>query len=116
MSDGKGTEPEKRKAGSSDVAGGSQKRPRDGSREETAVTEEEVEEFFAILRRIHVAVNYFKSSNGGNRHLTEGRSLALQLEINDTDDDTVKPAEDVKVNTGFDLNADPDTDPDPGPV
>lgn len=112
MSDGKGTEPEKRKAGPSDVAGGSQKRPRDGSREETAVTEEEVEEFFAILRRIHVAVNYFKSSNGGNRHLTEGRSLALQLEINDT----VKAAEDVKVNTGFDLNADPDTDPDPGLV
>lgn len=115
MSDGKGTEPEKRKAGTSDVAGGSQKRPRDGSREETAVTEEEVEEFFAILRRIHVAVNYFKSSNGGNRHLTEGRSVALQLESTDTDD-TVKAAEDVKVNMGFDLNADPDTDPDPGPV
>ncbi|CAN1181358.1 Protein NIM1-INTERACTING 2 [Linum perenne] len=30
-----------------------------------AVPEEEVEEFFAILRRIHVAVKYFKKSGGG---------------------------------------------------
>lgn len=115
MSDGKETERGKRKAGPNDVAGGSQKKPRDGSREETAVTEEEVEEFFAILRRIHVAVNYFRTGNGGNRSLTEGRSLALQLESTDTDD-TVKLDQDVKVNTGFDLNADPDPGPDPGPV
>ncbi|CAN0876359.1 Protein NIM1-INTERACTING 2, partial [Linum grandiflorum] len=30
-----------------------------------AVPEEEVEEFFAILRRIHVAVKYFEKSGGG---------------------------------------------------
>ncbi|GER29880.1 NIM1-interacting 2 [Striga asiatica] len=32
--------------------------------------DEEVEEFFAILRRIHVAVKYFKGRNGGHRDLT----------------------------------------------
>ncbi|KAH1074436.1 hypothetical protein J1N35_026764 [Gossypium stocksii] len=81
------------------VVGESQKR----AREETTVTEEEVEEFLAILKRINVAVRYFKKGNGDIRNLTDLRMVedSLNVEVNDGE------------NVGLDLNADPDTGSDP---
>ncbi|KAG8475674.1 hypothetical protein CXB51_032416 [Gossypium anomalum] len=81
------------------VVGESQKR----AREETTVTEEEVEEFLAILKRINVAVNYFKKGNHDIRNLTDLRMVedSLNVEVNDGE------------NVGLDLNADPDTGSDP---
>ncbi|MBA0689241.1 hypothetical protein Goari_006976 [Gossypium aridum] len=81
------------------VVGESQRR----AREETTVTEEEVEEFLAILKRINVAVNYFKKGNRDIRNLTDLRMVedSLNVEVNDGE------------NVGLDLNADPDTGSDP---
>ncbi|KAB2053276.1 hypothetical protein ES319_A12G176700v1 [Gossypium barbadense] len=81
------------------VVGESQKR----AREETTVTEEEVEEFLAILKRINVAVNYFKKGNRDIRNLTDLRMVedSLNVEVNDGE------------NVGLDLNTDPDTGSDP---
>lgn len=59
-------------------------------------TEEEVEEFFAILRRIRVAVKYFEKRNGRGRKLREGRWLrSLELELESESE------------SGLDLNSDP---------
>ena len=44
------------------VSGKQQKKARGGGDVES-VTEAEVDEFFAILRRIHVAISYFKKNN-----------------------------------------------------
>lgn len=89
------------------VVGESQKR----AREETTVTEEEVEEFFAILKRINVAVNYFKKGNGDVRKLTDLRMVeeSLNVEVNGGE----KKKKKVEENVGLDLNADPDTGSDP---
>ena len=110
-------EGEKRKSEVNDaVLGGSQKRAReDDSGEETTVTEEEVEEFYAILRRIHVAVNYFKTGNGDMRNLTalgkaESLNMGSDVELNCG---KKKEAENVEQNVGLDLNADPGTGSDP---
>ncbi|XWS64316.1 hypothetical protein CRYUN_Cryun06bG0175800 [Craigia yunnanensis] len=84
----------------------------DDNGEETTVTEEEVEEFFAILRRIHVAVNYFKKGNGDIRNLTElgtMESLNSGGNFNLNENGGKKEEE----NVGLDLNADPDTGSDP---
>lgn len=91
---------------------GSLKRARaDDKAEETSVTEDEVEEFFAILRRIHVAVNYFKKSNGDIRNITELEKV-----------ESLNLGENVEVNGGekkeeenvyLDLNAYPDTGSNP---
>lgn len=50
---------DKRKQGEDDAVSGSQQQKK--AREDEAVTDEEVEEFCAILRRINTAVKYFKS-------------------------------------------------------
>ncbi|XWS34031.1 hypothetical protein CRYUN_Cryun21dG0004700 [Craigia yunnanensis] len=107
-------EGEKRKSEVNDaVLGGSQKRAREeDSGEEMTVTEEEVEEFYAILRRIHVAVNYFKQGNGDMRNLTAlGKAESLNLGSNDEVNGCKKRKEEE--NVGLDLNADPGTDSDP---
>ncbi|MFQ6637538.1 hypothetical protein Gotur_013150 [Gossypium turneri] len=93
------TEMERKSKVKAAVVGESQKR----EREETTVTEEEVEEFLAILKRINVAVNYFKKGNRDIRNLTDLRMVedSLNVEVNDGE------------NVGLDLNADPDTGSDP---
>ncbi|XP_022775805.1 protein NIM1-INTERACTING 2-like [Durio zibethinus] len=94
------------------VPGGYHKRERvDVNGEEKTVTEEEVEEFFAILRRIHVAINYFKKGNYNMRDLTElGKAESLNLGRN-VEVNGCKKTE--KENVGLDLNADPGTGSDP---
>ena len=66
------SEGEKRKKAGNEAVSGRQKKARevDGKEAITAVTDDEVEEFYAILRRIKTAVNYFK---GGNDDVVEGR-------------------------------------------
>ncbi|PSR96555.1 Protein NIM1-INTERACTING 2 like [Actinidia chinensis var. chinensis] len=45
-------------------------------------SEEEVEEFFAILRRMHVAVKYFEKSNGnGDRSKLTGKWCRARTEL-----------------------------------
>ncbi|XP_022727166.1 protein NIM1-INTERACTING 2-like [Durio zibethinus] len=100
--------------GKSDVnnalLGGSNKRAREVG-EETTVTEEEVEEFFTILRKIHVAINYFKESNGDIRNLTQlGKVESLTLEGNV---DHVNGSEKKDGNVDLDLNVDPDKGSNP---
>jgi hypothetical protein len=94
------------------------------AREDT-VTEDEVEEFFAILKRIHVAVSHFRKVDGNYGRMTaqEGsRRLRAILEgESDADDNGVKGkgkrreegVVEVNVNVGFDLNADPIPECDP---
>ncbi|KAA8529175.1 hypothetical protein F0562_034026 [Nyssa sinensis] len=74
-------EGEKRKKDDGDAASGSRKKARDDDQgTQTEVTEDQVEEFFAILRRIHVAFRYFQKVNGDCRKLTEiGSSSGLSL-------------------------------------
>ncbi|PQQ09675.1 hypothetical protein Pyn_27399 [Prunus yedoensis var. nudiflora] len=84
-----------------------------------AVKEEEVEEFFAILSRIHQAARYFKNADGSGRELTHGRyRLRVVLESNE-EANSVKmgPKRDQGVEEenlrSFDLNANPDPECDP---
>ncbi|XP_055809499.1 NRR repressor homolog 1-like [Solanum dulcamara] len=82
-----------------------------------AVDDDEVEKFYAILRRIRVAVKYFEKGNaeGGGA----GRNLSAAMPWNPNfrhEDfkpvvDGVKEREKVEDNAGLDLNADPVTDP-----
>ncbi|XP_022735345.1 protein NIM1-INTERACTING 2-like [Durio zibethinus] len=111
-------EGEKRKSEVNDaVLGGSQKRSReDDSGKETTVTEEEVEEFYAILRRIHVAINYFRKGNvkGDVPNLTElERAEWLNLGSNVEVNGCKKKKKNEEENMGLDLNADPGTGSDP---
>ncbi|KAE8657445.1 hypothetical protein F3Y22_tig00116995pilonHSYRG00119 [Hibiscus syriacus] len=93
------------------IPGGSLKRERE---EETTVTEEEVEEFFAILGRIHVAVDYFKKRDGNLRDLTDLRKgESFSLGGNAQGNGGGKKAKNMEENVGLDLNADPDTSSDP---
>jgi hypothetical protein len=90
---------------------------------EDTVTEDEVEEFFAILKRIHVVVSYFRKvdGNGGRMTTQEGsrRLRAILERESDADDNGVKGkgkrGEEgvVEVKVGFDLNADPIPECDP---
>ncbi|XAR63902.1 hypothetical protein NMG60_11024047 [Bertholletia excelsa] len=82
-------------------------------------TEEEVDEFFAILRRMHVAVKYFdKNKSDGNRDgrkLTGRWSTASGLEAQSKAGvDGVKAEEDgvnrVHKNVALDLNAVPEAE------
>ncbi|KAK4376468.1 hypothetical protein RND71_002764 [Anisodus tanguticus] len=82
----------------------------DGMAEETAVEENEVEEFYAILRRTRVAVKYFQKGNGNSDSGISGRKLTVEKlwkeyfgEVNG-----VKVQERTEDNAGLDLNADPD--------
>ncbi|XP_006344126.1 uncharacterized protein [Solanum tuberosum] len=83
----------------------------------TAVEDEEVEEFYAILRRIRVAVKYFEKGNaeggGAGRNLTAAKPWSPNFRQEDFKRavDGVKERESVEDNAGLDLNADPVTDP-----
>ncbi|XP_062110132.1 uncharacterized protein LOC133821962 [Humulus lupulus] len=131
MSNGGG---EKRKPVQNDVAvttkksRGSKEKEKEKEKEEEETTatltteEEEVEEFFAILNRIHAAVSYFKK--GGRQWTEEGSKLRAMLETENCEsDDAVKDEAVVRMrrdeeavveeNPGFDLNALPGPDCDP---
>lgn len=74
----------------------------------------EVEEFFSILRNIHVAVKYFKEVNGGDRKKLMGTPWYPNFEREDFEAvKGVKSQETVEDNVGLDLNAEPDLDSDP---
>lgn len=96
---------------------------RDEKAEDCGDDDGEVEEFFAILRRIHVAVKYFERGNGGSkRKLTAAAAAAAaapwspNFEREDFEVvNVVKTQESVEENVGLDLNADPDPDPDTNP-
>ncbi|KAH7516542.1 protein NIM1-INTERACTING 2 [Ziziphus jujuba] len=111
MSDAKKTESEKRKNadGNEDVSGKRQKARNDDENGDltVAATEEEIEEFYAILRRINVAVRYFKKGHG------DGKWLRAMLDgVRYEEDNGVKGEarreEGVEENAGLDLNAFPD--------
>lgn len=106
---------ERRRQAEEDVISGRQKKAR-----EVTVTDEEVEEFFAILRRIHVAVSYFKNNGHKVTELAGSTRLRAILEgeskevVNATKGEEAKREEEgVEENVGFDLNADPDPEYDP---
>ncbi|XP_050374795.1 protein NIM1-INTERACTING 2 [Argentina anserina] len=70
----------------------------------TVVTEEEVEEFFTILRRIHVAARQFGKREGEpGRKLTTSKKMRLSFEARDFEEEEKKP----KADSGLDLNSDP---------
>lgn len=102
-------EANKRKQGDADVVSRRQKLKKASvdKRDETAVNEDEVAEFFAILRRIHVAVTYFRNANGGGTKYIDG-GLRAVLESNEEEDGDTKKKADV----GWDLNADPEPECD----
>ena len=84
------------------VSGKQQKKARGGGDVES-VTEAEVEEFFAILRRIHVAISYFKKNNDRRIKEEEGSRLRAILEGESIEEEN----ENVEENLGLDLNAVP---------
>lgn len=119
-------EAEKRKAHENDVVSGptpKKARVRPGQNASAAeVDEEEVEEFYAIIRRIHSAVAYFEKVPGkGWRFPAKGSTWRHDLEkeifdeINrDAGGEKLKRIEDAQRNAGFNLNANPDSDENAG--
>ena len=84
------------------VSGKQQKKARGGGDVES-VTEAEVDEFFAILRRIHVAISYFKKNNDRRIKEEEGSRLRAILEGESKEEEN----ENVEENLVLDLNAVP---------
>ncbi|KAE7995927.1 hypothetical protein FH972_000684 [Carpinus fangiana] len=110
-------------SGGGDVVFGRQKKAR-----EDTVTEDEVEEFFAILRRIHAAVSYFRKVDGNGvrmtakegsrrlREILEGEMSVSVVAVNGVNGGKGKGkrrSDEGVVNAGFDLNADPSPECDP---
>ncbi|KAK9276346.1 hypothetical protein L1049_005878 [Liquidambar formosana] len=83
---------------------------------ERATEEEEVEEFFAILQRIQVAIKYFEKGKGERRELTaKGSRWRPSFEWEDFEGvngvkESEKAEEGGEENAGLDLNADPETE------
>lgn len=75
------------------------------------VTDAEVDEFFAILRRIHVAVKYFEKGDGGvSRELTAMEKRWMRkpsFEVEDEDFGEDKGVKDDGKRQHLDLNLDP---------
>ncbi|KAJ8774523.1 hypothetical protein K2173_016969 [Erythroxylum novogranatense] len=74
-------------------------------------TEEEVDEFFAIIRRIHVAVKYFENSMGGKKWRESFEKEGFK-EVNGGVDGEKKEDVSVDENSGFDLNLVPQSKED----
>ncbi|KAF7132482.1 hypothetical protein RHSIM_Rhsim09G0108600 [Rhododendron simsii] len=112
---------EKRKRGDVDgeVDGKRRRVSEDNGVKKEEPGDDEVEEFFAILRRIRVAVEYFKKGNGrgGRRALTAAMESSSRrgpcFERRDFEEvEGVKgPGEEEEGDTGLDLNADPESEP-----
>ena len=93
-------EAEKRKRG--DGAGESSSKRKKEMKAEITVTDGEVEEFYAILRRIHVAVTYLKKGNGRG-------SLKNAFELEDFERvDDIEQRGGGEKRLRFDLNVEPD--------
>ena len=88
-------------AAEDDAVSGKQQKKARGDVE--SVTEAEVDEFFAILRRIHVAVSYFKKNNDRRIKEEEGSRLRAILEGESKEEEN----ENVEENLVLDLNAVP---------
>lgn len=101
-------EAEKRKLAGNDVVSRRKKH-----KKAPAVNEDEVEEFFAIIRNIQVAVSYFKSADvGGGSKFVDG-GLRAMLESNEEADGVKGKAKTKKKeNVDFDLNAEPEPEPE----
>ncbi|KAL3644654.1 hypothetical protein CASFOL_009834 [Castilleja foliolosa] len=100
-------ESEKRKRVSDGEAPASGKRgkAREGAAVKVEVpADDEVEEFFAILRRIQVAVKYFQDRDGG-RELAAPPTWNPSFEREDFDEQLKKP--EGNRYPGLDLNSDP---------
>ncbi|KAF9593182.1 hypothetical protein IFM89_020478 [Coptis chinensis] len=122
------TESEKRKREGEINERKTKKRGDNGGQETTTstssstATEAEVEEFFAIIRRFHSAVRYFKKENDkGKGKLTEKSAswkpdfVVRELEeCNGVMKNKGKKEERVEENGGLDLNLDPESDPNSG--
>lgn len=74
----------------------------------TELEDEEVEEFFAILRRIREAVKYFekKDDNGSGRVLT-AKVWKPSFQVDDFDGSDGEDEDGVKDGSGLDLNSRP---------
>ncbi|KAL8052853.1 hypothetical protein ABFX02_05G032200 [Erythranthe guttata] len=68
--------------------------------------DEEVEEFFAILKRIHVAVKYFQKRNGGRDLTVTDWCPSFKTEDFDGANKVSEKIE-GKGDTGLDLNSEP---------
>lgn len=89
------------------------------------VTEDEVEEFYAILRRIHVAVKYFEKVNNKSRRNVTDTGWMPRFEAEDFDEhngannasannnggQTEEGVEAGEEDSGLDLNSDPTSTP-----
>ncbi|KAI8528692.1 hypothetical protein RHMOL_Rhmol12G0167500 [Rhododendron molle] len=104
--------------------GGSRRRKEREAKAEAAAaaaepmpTDEEVDEFFAILRRMHVAAKYFEKGRGNSagRKLTGRWATALEAEVLAGVNGAVKAAEESacgarKNRAALDLNAVPEAE------
>ncbi|TKY50825.1 hypothetical protein E2542_SST22331 [Spatholobus suberectus] len=97
MSDAK----DKRKQGADDAVSSSQKKAREEA--STAVTDEEVEEFYTILRRINTAVKYFKSYGDDVAALEKDIIQEVKEATRNEKED------DMEENLSLDLNVTPQT-------
>ncbi|CAN4124791.1 unnamed protein product [Withania somnifera] len=84
---------------------------------EVVVEDDEVEEFYAILRRIRVAVKYFEKGTSvygdAGRNLTAAQPRKMGFQQGDFKRCVAgdKERESVEDNAGLDLNTDPNSDP-----
>ncbi|XP_010555041.1 PREDICTED: protein NIM1-INTERACTING 2-like [Tarenaya hassleriana] len=91
----------------------------DGGGSTATVEDREVDEFFAILRRMHTAVNNLKKAegvNGVSPVLTERGAVRSGRDANGVSVDPMVRGRDVVAENGglgFDLNADPVPESDP---
>ncbi|KAM7484555.1 hypothetical protein LguiA_000564 [Lonicera macranthoides] len=108
-------ESEKRKQRDNDeLVDGKRKKTRAEEEEEGAgkTEDDEVEEFFAILRRIRAAVKYFeKGKRKGDGDQKASRTWSPSFQQQDFHKASCD-REGVEENVGLDLNADPVLDPD----
>ncbi|KAL0430120.1 UNVERIFIED_CONTAM: hypothetical protein Sradi_0638000 [Sesamum radiatum] len=109
-------EKEKRKRQDDGEAAGKRGAPREDNDgvQRSVPADEEVEEFFAILKRIQVAVKYFKRRNGDrctDEGLTAKPLWRPSFEREDFDGVKKEPARSEEdQNGGLDLNSDPASD------
>ena len=110
-------EAEKRKNKENDTVSGP--KPKKSRDQDVAVNDDEVEEFYAILRRIRAAVSYFEKGTGDGRRIPtkgstwrQGLEKEILEEVKGAGGDKLKRIEDVVENVGFDLNVNPDSDED----
>ncbi|CAI9767289.1 unnamed protein product [Fraxinus pennsylvanica] len=73
-------------------------------------TEAEVDEFFAILKRMQVAIRYFEKTSAQNNSSHSG-GHAQKLTASEEEVIGVKVGENKVENSGFDLNTIPASDP-----